>query len=55
MEQSDKKVPAGLPGPYGTFPHITNASQDKRCYHGKPEDYQRNKKAFKLKKALKLD
>ncbi len=29
---------------YSTFPHTaTHGASDKRCYHGKPEDWKRNK------------
>ncbi|MGH8671050.1 MAG: hypothetical protein ACREUA_03285 [Burkholderiales bacterium] len=52
MENRDngKKVSNG--SPYGTFPHITNTSRDKSCYHGKPQDRPRAKKFFNLKKPL---
>jgi hypothetical protein len=28
---------------YSTFPHVaTNGASNKRCYHGKPADWERN-------------
>lgn len=42
--QSASQVPA-----YSTFPHVTtHGPRDKRCFHGKPEDWQ----CAKLKRAF---
>ena len=47
MNNPDKppvvKPPAASEGPaYSTFPHVTtHGPRDKRCFHGKPEDWQR--------------
>jgi len=47
MDHSDKPEPARAqrpsPGPaYSTFPHVTtHGPRDRRCFHGKPEDWMR--------------
>ena len=48
MGDSDRPAPASAqsmrPVPaYSTFPHVTtHGPRDTRCFHGKPEDWQRS-------------
>ncbi|MDP2239405.1 MAG: hypothetical protein Q8K18_04475 [Burkholderiales bacterium] len=40
---TDVKQPARQSPAYSTFPETTtHGPRDKRCYHGKPEDWKRN-------------
>lgn len=37
-----KTQPVGEVPAYSTFPHVTtHGPRDRRCFHGKPEDWQR--------------
>lgn len=41
---TDGKQPARQSPAYSTFPEAaTHGPRDKRCFHGKPEDWQRNR------------
>lgn len=51
MEKAKERAPAKAPATdteagsaYSTFPEVaTHGPRDKRCFHGKPEDWARNK------------
>jgi len=41
---SSRESAATARTPYGTFPEVaTHGPRDPRCFHGKPEDWRRNK------------